>query len=68
MKIGDIVIAPAYCETYLTAGKEYPIIKVWTGKTEGFDIIDDSGEVIGCSKETSCHLNFGDWILKPTIQ
>lgn len=65
MKIGDIVITPEGCEDYLTAKKEYTIVKVWNGRTEGFDIIDDSGEVIGCSKETSCHLNFGDWILKP---
>lgn len=66
MKIGDIVIAPEGCENYLTEGKEYPIIKVWDGRTEGFDIIDDEGDVIGCSKETSSHLNFRDWILKPT--
>lgn len=40
MKIGDIVIAPEGCENYLTEVKEYPIIKVWDGRTEGFDIID----------------------------
>ena len=69
MKIGDIVIAPEGCETYLTAGKEYPIVDFWEKEHSfygfRFNITDDEGDIMKCLEKVCSHLNNKDWILKP---
>ena len=57
-----IAIPPEGCETYLTAGKEYKILRRYDDGV--FEIRADDGGKRLCSAINSAHLNFKDWILK----
>jgi hypothetical protein len=63
-----IAIAPkeGKISSYLTNGKEYPIIE-WNKKTKqnraNFCIIDDDGEKIYCTPIGSAHLTELNWTI-----
>jgi len=56
-----IAIPPQGCESYLTAGKEYPMLNYSDGY---FFIINDIKTKSYCRKNNCPHLNGLDWILK----
>ena len=63
VKEGDIVVAPVGCQSHLTAGKEYEVLKV---EGLGFEIITESGQIVYTALKNSNHLNNQDWIIKPS--
>jgi len=50
-------VAPEGCEPYLTPGKMYETLNV---DDDGFDVIDDDGDVLYCLWKGCAHAN-GDW-------
>jgi hypothetical protein len=62
MKAGDIVIAPEGCESYLTPGKEYVVIRNYEDIM--FSIESDIGVRAYCMRRGCPHLNDGDWLSK----
>lgn len=64
MEIKKYVIAPKWCNTYLTEGKKYEIQEV-TGK-DSFWIKSDNGSNLYCLYKCCSHLNGKDWIIPPT--
>ena len=61
LKKGMFVIAPEGCESYLTAGKSYQILKDVRMNTF-FEIIDDRGDMIRCMLPFDGHTKGIDWI------
>lgn len=64
IKVGDIVIAPEGCETWLTPSKEYTVVELWGWTGFGFKIEDDNGKIIMCRSHTCAHLFNQPWIIK----
>lgn len=64
LEVGDIVIAPDTCRSWLTAGKEYEVIEVDEYRNDLFIIIDDGLEQIWCLLDHCGHLNGGNWIVE----
>jgi len=63
VKKGDIVVAPVGCQPYLTAGKEYEVLEV---NKSGLYIKTDDDEEVYSRFHNSSHLNFKEWIIKPS--
>ena len=64
IEIGDIVIAPLECESWLTPCKEYTVVELWGWSGQGFKIKDDNGKIIMCRMNTCAHLFYQPWIIK----
>jgi hypothetical protein len=61
LKKGMFVIAPEGCETYLTAGKKYEVLRV--DDFGGFEFMSDLGQIGYSGLKNSFHLNGKDWII-----
>jgi len=61
-KIPLKVRVPDLCDvcSYLTPGKEYPIIEI---DESVFNIVSDEGDIVICRFKGCHHLNGGDWII-----
>ena len=66
LKVGDVVIAPEGCRSYLTAGKNYPISGII--KNNIFVVIDDEGDRIYTGLTNSGHLNGQDCVVKSEVE
>jgi len=62
IKVGDYAIPPKGCNKYLTAGKKYEIIVVFT--CGFFKIQDNVGDVLFCCLNNCCHLKGKNWTIK----
>jgi hypothetical protein len=66
MKKGDKVIAPKGCASYLTAGKEYEVLRVDDKSSKygySFNVLTDCGAIIFTCEKKSSHLIGQDWII-----
>lgn len=59
------VKAPEGCLEYLTAGKEYDVLKIMTYGRYGYmlEIMSDNGIMIFTNEFKSLHLNGKNWIV-----
>lgn len=56
------VVASEGCCDYLTAGKEYYVIDMWSD-INGFTIITDTGDKADCLLKSCAHIDNKDWII-----
>jgi hypothetical protein len=66
LKKGMFVIAPQGCESWLTAGKAYQVVKNVRMDTF-FEIIDDRNDILSCIFPYDGHTNNIDWIVKDSF-
>ena len=64
LKVGDIVIAPEGCTSWLTPKKEYEVIGLWGVSCNGFEILSDDGSIASCLLPYCSHSCFNNWIIK----
>lgn len=61
------VQAPEQCQSYLTAGKVYDVVRCDKSASEqygyGFTILNDMGNKNHCLERKCAHLNYADWIV-----
>ena len=64
IKVGEIVIAPVECESWLTPFREYKVVELWGWTGFGFKIENDNGKKIMCRMNSCAHLFNKPWIIK----
>jgi hypothetical protein len=65
LKKGMFVIAPEGCQSWLTAGKAYQVVRDARMNTF-FEIIDDRGDMINCIFPNDGHSR-ANWIIKESF-
>lgn len=67
-----VVVAPEGCNSYLTAGKEYEVVRLWDEWDDkygyGFVIKNDDGDERDCIENECSYLGRLNWIIKEREQ
>lgn len=68
LSVGDYVIAPEGCESYLTPWKSYEVLLIHVAAGlfgDEFKIVNDNGDWSYCRQLKCLHLKGKDWLINP---